>query len=481
MQHQFKRRLFYGTNVTLGIVLGAALAAMANVLASKYHCQHDFQRAKDMYTLSEKTLNVFDSLSNDVEFFVFSNTQDSELGRHLDRLLKSYETASRRVKVTLMDSLTDIAKVRRLEKELEVTEPDSVAIRYQGRKKILTEMKMADFRFGHDEYTGGQIKKMTVFKAEQAFTSALLELMNPQKLMARFTVKHGERNLYVQDDTGLSELRRRLDNDNVIAEPLELVGMNDIAATNCDLLIVAGPTRKFMEHEINLLRRYLSKGGRAIVMLDPQLDTAEETGLEPLLAEFNVKVGRNLVVDPGTRIEGSSPLLLIVGLYGDHLITRSIGSYTQFLMARSIGVLDENNDVNRATMLAETTDRGWGETDSSSDKIAYNKGTDLEGPVSIAVAVENEKSGMRLVVVGDADFAANMDFYANTANRDFFLNSVNWLLQRDFLVGIGPKTLAERRLRLTKGQYRILSVFVLAITPLLAASAGVVVYFIRRK
>ena len=105
--------------------------------------------------------------------------------------------------------------------------------------------------------------------------------------------------------------------------------------------------------------------------------------------------------------------------------------------------------------------------------------------MSIAVAVENVKSGLRLVVVGDADFVVNRDLSASTgndANRDLFLNSVNWAMQREYLVSIGPKTMAEvRRLRLNKSQVYIVTIAVLVATPLCAVTAGVIVYFIRRK
>ena len=481
MQHQFKRRIFYSTNVMVSVVLACVLAAIINLLANKYPLEHDFIQSTAMFRLSEKTKNVLAALSNDVEFFVFSNTQSSDLGPKVERLLKAYQSGSRHVKVTSVDSLRDVEKIRRLVRDLDVEEPDTVIIKYGDAKKVLTEMKMADFHFDHNADTGDQIKRLVALKAEQAFTSALVELMNPQQLIARFTVKHGERSLFEYKDTGLSEAKRYLERDNITAEPLELVGMNDITATNCDVLVVAGPTKRFMDHEINLLRRYFTKGGKAIILLDPEI----ETGLEPLLAEFNIKVGMDTVVDPATRQGGFSPLMLIIGQYGDHPITRLLRTYSQFFIARSVSVMDENNTVNSAQVLAATSDSGWGETDTDADSFKYQEGKDIAGPVSIAVAVENEKSGLRLVVVGDADFVVNRDLSASTgngANRDLFLNAVNWAMQREYLVSIGPKTTAEvRRLRLNKGQSNIVAIAVLVVTPLCAVIAGVIVYFIRRK
>ena len=119
------------------------------------------------------------------------------------------------------------------------------------------------------------------------------------------------------------------------------------------------------------------------------------------------------------------------------------------------------------------------------DSFSFKEGSDLAGPVSIAVAIENAKSGMRLIVVGDSDFVVNRSIAPSTgndANRDMFLNAVNWAMQREYLVSIGPKSMAEmRRLRLNKGQFYVITITALVATPLLAALAGVAVYFIRRK
>lgn len=476
MRHQLIRRLTYGTNVTLAIGLAAALVVMVNWLANKYPRRHDFIQTSDMYQLSEKTKNVLKQLDKDVEFYFFSNPQESELYSKIERLLAAYQAVTPRVKVRMADTIRDIAELRKLVRELHVDEPDTVVVKYGDEKKVLTEMKLADFSFHHNDYTGGQIKKLKSLKAEQAFTSAILELMNPVKINARFTVRHGEKSLGSYADDGYSEAKRYLERDGISATPIELVGLQELSGTNCDVLVIAGPTKKFMDHEINLIRRYLNQGGRALVMLDPEM----ETGLEELMSEYNVKVGNDIVVDPELQLPYASPLQLIVGRYSGHPITRRLQTYTAFFLARSVSIADYENTVNRAQELATTSRRGWGETDTDSDKFKFTEGKDLDGPVSVAVAVENQKTGMRLVVVGDSDFCTNREI-AGGANRDFFLNAVNWLVKREFLVAIGAKTVKEmRRLDLNALQLWAVTIMVMGIVPLMAVLAGIVVYFRRR-
>jgi len=477
MRSQLQRRLTYGANVAVALVLAAVLVVMANWLANKYPYRHDFVQTSDLYRLSDKTKSVLRALPTNVHFYVFSNPQDSELYGKLDRLLQAYGDVSRRVSFTMVDSIRDIAKFRALVRELSVDAPDTVVVVYGDQKKVLGEMDLADFRFAHDYNTGGQIKKMSQYKAEQAFTSALLELMHPVKLTTQFSVKHGEKSIFVFGADGLSEARRFLARDNLEAQPLELVTLQSLTPSNCALLIVAGPTKPFLEAEVNLLRRYLLDGGRALLLLDPEL----KSGLEDLLLEFNVKVGNNVVVDPERRLPYASPLQLVAALYGDHPITRRLQTFTMFFLVRSVAVRDPQNSVNVADELILTGNKGWGEVKTEGDTFRFNEEEDLPGPVSVGVTVENKKSGMRLIVIGDSDFITNCEIVQG-ANRDLFLNAVNWLLKREFLVAIGTKTVVEmKRLELDSLQLTVVTVLVIGVIPALALVAGLAVWLTRRR
>jgi len=474
MQKQFIRRIAFGANVAFSIALFFALVVMANWLAKKYPKSYDFVQTSNLYKLSDKTKNILKSLNSDVEFYVFGNPQDSELYPKVVRLIKAYQAVSPRVKLEIVDPIRDIEKRRMLSSNFEVGEPDTVVVKIGDKKKLLTEMDMADFKFRHNNYTGGQIKDLKLFKAEQAFTSAILELLNPKKIFAKFTVKHGEKNIFGYQDNGFSEAKNYLMADNITAAPLELVSLKEI--TNCDVLVVAGPTRKFLPHEINLIRFYLNNGGRAMIMLDPEM----ETGLESLLNEYNVKVGNDIVVDPERQIPSLSPMQLIVGLYADHAITRNLKTFTIFPIARSVSIINPDNKTYRARELAVTSGRGWGEKDTDSQKFKFDLDKDNEGPLSVAVLVFEKKTGMRLAVFGDSDFATNADIQKG-ANKDLFLNTINWLVKRETLISISPKTIAEmKHLNLDAIQLRTITILVIVVVPLLSVIAGIIVY-IRRK
>ena len=151
-----------------------------------------------------------------------------------------------------------------------------------------------------------------------------------------------------------------------------------------------------------------------------------------------------------------------------------------FPIARSVSIINEDNKVYRARALAVTSGRGWGDTDTDSEKFKFDVKVDNEGPVSVAVIVLNEKTGMRLASFGDSDFATNRDF-SKGANKDFFLNTINWLVKREILISIGPKTISEmKRLNFDAFQLKVVTLVVIVAVPLTSVIVGFIVY-LRRK
>jgi ABC-type uncharacterized transport system involved in gliding motility auxiliary subunit len=112
---------------------------------------------------------------------------------------------------------------------------------------------------------------------------------------------------------------------------------------------------------------------------------------------------------------------------------------------------------------------------------------DLPGPVSVAVAGrpaiarggEGGDAEPRLVVFGDADFAAN-ELIEAYRNQDLFVNSVNWLMSDVEAISIRPNRSRASRFQLTQAQFqriRSLSLFVL---PEAIAVLGVFMWWSRR-
>jgi len=129
----------------------------------------------------------------------------------------------------------------------------------------------------------------------------------------------------------------------------------------------------------------------------------------------------------------------------------------------------------------------WGETNPDTKHAAFNPATDIAGPLPLAVAVETSKPQevnvdigvTRMVVVGTSRFVDNSDLAGG--NLDFFMNSLNWLLQREQLVAVSPKTPEEFRLAMYPNQQMAVYLLVMAGMPLAVGAIGMMVWLGRRK
>ncbi|AFY48092.1 ABC-type uncharacterized transport system involved in gliding motility, auxiliary component [Nostoc sp. PCC 7524] len=93
---------------------------------------------------------------------------------------------------------------------------------------------------------------------------------------------------------------------------------------------------------------------------------------------------------------------------------------------------------------------------------------------------EQSAKESRLVVIGNSDFATN-NIFQQQLNGDVFLNSVTWLSQQDQQpLSIRPKEPKNRRITLSTSQANLLTVFSLAILPLLGFVAAVFMWWKRR-
>jgi len=498
MSSSSRRKLVDSSVLGAGAALALALLVIVNYFGWKYHARFDWTESR-LYSLSEKTENVLAALDHDVEAVVFMSPGE-QLYDPVRELLARYEAASPRISVRTIDPERNPAEAQSLVDTYQITQLNVVVFDSGEDRRVVEGADLAEYDYSGYQY--GEGPKMTGFKGEQAFTGAIIELAEDRKPSMLFTTGHGEVGADDFSGAGLSQAQEMLGRDNFSIESWASLGQPEVPE-GTDLVVIAGPTLRFAEPEVEVLRRYLARGGRLLAMLDPQISERGElgvTGLEPLLADYGLSVGSDLVVDPANPLPFYGAETIFVDSYGDHPITRSLDQ-TQvpviLPLARSVR---REGDVEgfESVELLETSDEGWGETDMAHlNQVEFGDG-DLEGPVSLAVAVQAEgadgdaeaevggesaersQSGTRLVVFGDSTFASNSQL-ANVGNSILLANTMNWLVERENLVAIPPKAPEQVRLNLDGAQLRWLTWTVLALLPGLALFSGVAVFYRRRR
>lgn len=485
----FKRWL---TGLTVWVTLGlsALMVLMVNYLSSHHPFRCDVSRTRH-YALTTETKSLLDHLPTDIRIVVFMSGEQ-ELYRDVQSLLREYTYASARLQVEYVDPHRDMVRSKQLALQYDLRGPNMIVLDAGVRRRIVPVADLADYDYAPTH--AGRAKVLQRFCGEQAFSAALQGLLQAHKPVVYFLTGHGERQTDNFDPyTGYSIIARTMEKNNLEIKPLSFSSASAVPG-DCDALIIAGPTKRLTHLEVEMVKAYLNNHGRLLLLVDPGLDS----GLEELLGLWGVRLGADRVV--GSATAGRQ---LLVTAYGDHPITMRLKNVTTiFTMPRSVqplvgtpgraragnGAADKPADKPRVTVLASSSDQGWAELSVNQNPPKFDHGVDQAGPVPVAVAIEKgpmpgmevELQPTRLVIVGDSVLVANGALLGGY-NPDFFMNALNWLLEREETVMIAPRAPAMIQVALDRGHLRRLSALVVAGLPGLAVLLGLMVWAHRRK
>jgi ABC-type uncharacterized transport system involved in gliding motility auxiliary subunit len=148
-------------------------------------------------------------------------------------------------------------------------------------------------------------------------------------------------------------------------------------------------------------------------------------------------------------------------------------------------VLDNTRNTLTIEPLLTTSDQAYGRSADSEGTSMEKQEGDLSGPFSLAVAIEdrvynlsaNETYTARMVVIGSSSFL-------NTGlegGSNLFMNSLNWVFEREESISIRPKSLGIQPLTITQTQLQIYGALAMIIIPLACLISGLVVWLRRRN
>lgn len=486
------RRLVTGLNVCVSTLLAGVLLVMVNYLARRYYQRWDLSQV-GYYRLSERTCDLLGNLEGTINVVSFFQ-KGHGLHDEVTNLLKEYQYEASRsesldLKITMVDPDRDLARTRELLKMYDVQDANVVVFDTAGRRKYVEASDIVDYALSIEG--GRAYRRMVAFKGEQVFSSALQSVSQVKQPKVCFLLGHGEREMHdFSENAGYSRIARMMRRDNITVDSLLLAEHHGVP-DDCDALVIAGADRRFSNAEVELLADYLTDGGRLLILLDP----AVTTGLETLLESWGVRLSRDVVVDPRRTLTGRE---LFVSEYGEHPITRRLGNVaTVFYMPRSIlprfpeeGEHSQHADRPRLTTLAACGPQGWSEMNLAQSPAVFDEGVDQAGPIPVAAAVEKgtvgdikvELRSTRIVIVGDSDFVSNGALSSGVGgNTGFFLNALNWLLEREALIAISPKPPIELRLDMDRSQQRIATLLIVGGAPALVLVLGLFVGWVRRS
>ena len=494
-------RFQIGLNVLIQLLVVAGIVAMCNYLSFRHFKRWDLSR-DHKYALSSQTKNLLGNLKKPVKAVLFFSSA-TEITPDVNALLREYEYASNNnFNTEVVDPYRSFTRASELQAKYKFGANENILILdYDGRNKFVNAADMADYdQPDQMAMMMGQVQpKLKAFKGEQAITSALLELTENKPNKVYYVTGHGEIDL---NDQKLKIFNEGLKRQNIQIAPLNLLNVNNIPE-DARAVILNGPT-DLSELEIKLLSDYWEqRKGRLSILLSPYARTprlAAWLTLQGITPQEDrvVRTGTFALMDqaggPPQFKQGTVTRAVYVVLDSGTAVTKDLVGRTEQLLGYTQSLaIDRTKEAIAKIKLSTVLEAGegfWGETDPFDDEHpATRDARDHNPPPPLVIAAVAEKGAVadlkvpssRLLVVGNSDLLTN-DAYrlSNGINLDVATNSLNWLLDRDDLVGIAPKEKKSIALSLDERQLRAIALGTMVLIPGFVAMLGLLNWWQRR-
>lgn len=450
------RQTRYGAYAATYILIVLAVLSAANWLGGRHNKSVD-TTANKRFSLADQTQKVVKGLKQDVRILFFEETARFPQGRDLLDRYKNLNPGR------LTIEYVDPVKKPQLAREY--------GIRVQGTVIVRVGEKREEARA----------------LSEEEITSALIRALKEGRKTVCFLEGFGERSINEPGAPNYSGAKEQLERSNYDTRAISLLEKPEIPP-DCAIVAIGGPRQAYPPAVVDVVKQFVEKGGRALVMIDPPMSAtatriARQEALEEALASWGVKLKRNLILSMGRELlQGVSPEVAIASDYGTHPIVREMrGGSAAFPLSQSLEV----------TPTDKTSVERLGSTSKTSLAVAGEVGTLKESDIDkgeagshVLCAAGTYRTGQegqegRFVVTGSSEFIANRSMRI-LGNSDLFLNMINWLSSDEDLISIRPKDPEDRRIQLTQGQMRVVRTVSQFVIPLGIILAGVMVWWRRR-
>lgn len=398
--------------------------------------------SRGVNSLSATSKGVLKELSRDVE--LIAAYRDNAMERdQATEVLAVYSAASRRVKTRSLEPDREPDEARRLG----INRPNVLVVRCGEVVEEVTEIE------------------------EETITQAILRVQDPNRPVVAVLDGHGETS---DGRSTLASLRGLLARSGLVFRLLRLGDFVEVPR-EIRTLIVLGPTSPLLPGEVEAIERFINRGGRLALFVEPETTT----GLEPMLARQGILIDGRRILDesPLSRSLGLGPESVGVNRWGEHPITSGLGVGLVLSGATRVGLAPQpvfgtsGTDIVRSGNDARLLPRDGDTAGVPSAPAALPLGIALEWETppqeALAGTAPSEKGYARLVVIGDSDLArdSHLDLYGN---REFIGRICGWLTERTYLLRFPPVDRSGTPLRVGLAGLQAIFYGVEILVPLLA-------------
>jgi gliding-associated putative ABC transporter substrate-binding component GldG len=530
------RKRISASNATAYVLLTIGAVIAINLIATRVFGRIDLTENK-VYTLSPASRDVVKNLPDylTVKAYISKDLPPelTTVSRYTRDLLDEYRTYS---KGKLRFEAIDPGADKKIAEEANQCGVRPLQIQVLRSQKFEVGSYFMGLCFNYQGKTES-IAEVTQQEGLEYQVSSIIKRMTQRKRKVAFTTGHGESDL----NQGFTMLKHDIERefDTTTVNPSSASIGDDV-----DAIVVAGPKQPLDDKARREIDAYLLKGHGAIFLADgmvlqaprggmpdmgaqPKIGQANETGLNELLEKYGFKIGQDFVLDKqnvpgpveigGRRMLRNRPEFVGVKVEDDvkDLTVMAGVNILVFPFPSSVELTGPlaggKPSAGKLWTLAQTSPDAWkqtgfyfyapaGEVEEGKEKGRFGLAYAYQGPLHSAFAPTaapgmsggdtpgaDSKQPVRLVVVGDSDFANDeylqfaryLPFYQGGAQMLF--NAISWALEDETLTPVRTKNIGVRPITVdSDAKVALVKVINIACVPLAFIGFGLVRWRLRR-
>jgi hypothetical protein len=332
--------------------------------------------------------------------------------------------------------------------------------------------------------TDGQ-RRITGFQGEDVLTARLVESIEGR---ARKMVFLSDKSRLEADgeNSPLAALNKTLLFQNVELSGINLSGLTEIPAHAEGVALIA-PKYDLSDSELAVLEAYWNRPRAALLVILKAGETPPK--LRTFLRANGITPRKDRVISlTDKRIDSTARGIFT---YGVDFTKDLAGQTTVFEGASSsLEVREGAEDLMNRQMnpigLIQAAEGFWGETKFGEKSVSFDETQDHKAPLFLAACVTRGAASddrfaaetSRMLVISNTDFLEPSQQRAE--NIDFLASSVNWLMDRQSLAGIGPRSLGTYKLPILDAQVSFINRVNLFFLPAFLILTGAFIWSSRR-
>ena len=443
-----------------------AILIVINIFASALPAnltKYDISASK-LYSITSNTKVVVNNLQQDVTIYwvVQADKEDSII----ENLLGKYESLSSHIEVVKKNP--DVFPTFTEQYTSEDVPNNSLIIESGERYRYVSYNDLYETEFDSYSYT----YVTSGFDGEGAITSAI-----------DYVVTEDLPQLYVLEGHGEADLPTTftdsVDKANIEVNSLSLLTVDDIPE-EADAIMIYAPESDISEEEADMLNKYVSGGGKLLVMAGP-VEGTTLTNLNSVLSYYGVEVQEGIVIEGDRNYYAFGyPYILMPEMASsaitDTLIAENYYPILPLSQGLSVGVTTNCTVTELMTTSYDAFSKVAG---FELDTYEYEDG-DIYGPFTLAVSIDTTGNG-QVIWFSASDFLDDMyNAYSSGANVDLAMNALSSLIGEREAIAIRSKSLNYNYLTINDSTASTLKTLMIGVFPVVYLGIGIFVIVRKR-